>query len=182
MRNYFFILAILPAILLSCINEPEDNANKPGNDVKTGDTLPAFTIYGATDDVVLRSSDFVGKQSLLLLFDITCPYCRETLPKINRVWENLKDDPACIVAAFSRGASSTRNEDIEATLSHWAEHALALPLYFDNNRAVFDLFATAGVPRIYVIDPQGVVQWMVAGSTDLSAEELTELVKSTKAQ
>ena len=179
MRTKNYLLALLAALscgLFSCTAEPHDV--KEGR-VKVGDQVPSFTVYDDMN-IVFSSSEFVGKRSLLLFFDITCGQCKDEFPKIEQVWNSLKTAPAdyCVVAISRITAGQTREQDIETVNNHWSKTDFTMPKYFDENRQVYRLFAEQYVPRVYLIDKQGVVRWIAVEDVNLSAEELVEKIKS----
>ena len=183
MRTYiFFIIAIVAlATFSSCGDKPEGSSaekDKYGSKVIVGDRAPNFVVFNATDNL-FQTSDLAGRKTLLLLFDIACPHCRNEFPIINQVWENLKDDPQCNVVTISRvTADNTREQDMETVLKWWSDHDFTMPIFFDNNRAAYNVFATAYIPRIYIIGSKGIIQWMKVGRSNLTADELTKLVKT----
>ena len=179
MRTKHYILYLFAALccgLPSCVGEPDNNNKKEGL-VKVGDHVPSFTVYDDEGNA-FSSSEFAGKQSLLLFFDITCGDCKREFPKIEQVWNSLKDSPDFCMVTISRvTAGKTREEDIEAVNDYWSS-GFTMPKYFDNNRQVYNLFTEAYVPRVYLIDKQGIVRWMAIENVNLTAAELVEKIKS----
>ena len=186
MQTKWYILCLLTAAtcgLTSCGNNNDNDLEKEKREreglIKVGDRVPSFTVR---DDMgnAFSSSGFIGKQSLLLLFDITCGDCqREFKDVVSPVWDRLKDDPDFCMVAISRvTANKTREQDIAAVNGYWTEKGYTMPKYFDENRQVYNLFAQLYVPRIYLIDKQGVVRWTTIEKFDISVEQLVDKIKA----
>ena len=178
MKTTFHSLLLLAALscgLLSCVRSSDND--KTGY-VKVGNQIPTFTVYDEEGNA-FSSSEFVGKRSLLLLFDVTCKQCREKFPEIQKVWNTLKDAPDNYrVVAISRGSGGkTRVEDIAAVNEHWSDNNLTFPKYFDENRKVYGLFAEQYVPRLYLIDKKGIVKWLSVEEIN-TANELLDKINS----
>ena len=175
-KHYIFcLLAAAMCGLFACTGDAPDE--KEGL-IKVGDHVPSFTVYDDEGNA-FSSSEFAEKQSLLLFFDITCGDCQREFSKIEQVWNSLKDTPVFCMVTISRvTAGKTREEDIEAVNNYWSKAGFTMPKYFDNNRQVYNLFAEQYVPRVYLIDKQGIVRWMAVEEVNLTATELVEKIKS----
>jgi peroxiredoxin len=138
--------------------------------VKVGDEIPDFTVCNGTD--TLRRGDLAGKKTLLVLFSSTCGDCRLVLPVVEAAWRVLKDDPGVVVAAISRGETG------ETVREYWEQSRFSMPWYLDEDRSVFNKFATAYTPRVYLVDGLSRVVEMHVESLPLSGEELYRKVEA----
>lgn len=165
MLSFFYFFA-------SCIKEvSEDVADEVLNHVEAGDPLPVFSVSDGAGNV-LTNEDFKGKKSYLIFFVTTCPDCARELPKMERIWSQLKDDPAYQVVAIAR------KQGKEETDAYWKEKNFTMPKYLDPDRTVYNMFANVTVPRIYLVDSKGIVQWMAIEEITLSDGELLEQITS----
>ena len=140
------LLILLSGFAASCVSEGEpDNTG-----LKAGDTLPDFTV-ALNDGRVVSTSSLRGKRVLIELFNTGCPDCRESLPEINSLYESFKDDPDVKIFAIARA-----QEAPELAL-YWEENGLSLPYSPQPDRTVYDLFASSGIPRIYIADAAGII-------------------------
>ncbi len=130
---------IMAVAMVSCISEGKDEVAGDGTIVNVGDLVPAFTV----GDFV-SPQDFEGRKSLLVLFNSGCPDCQREMPVIDDACRQFSDLQAI---AISRGE----------TLAHWD---YVMQYYPDPERAVYNLFAEHTIPRVYLIDEQGIVKWM----------------------
>jgi thiol-disulfide isomerase/thioredoxin len=124
--------------MLSCVSE-DGPGGGDGSRVRVGDPVPAFSVG---DFVSPR--DFLGRKSLLVLFNTGCPDCQRELPVIDAACRQLPDMQAI---AISRDQSITQWDYI-------------MTPYPDPARAVYNLFAEHTIPRVYLIDEAGTVVWM----------------------
>jgi peroxiredoxin len=163
-------LAII-APFVSCIKEGDDIPDEVINYVGVGDVVPAFT---ASDDKggTFSSSGFAGKRSLLLLFVSSCGDCRKVLPVINNeIWPWMKDNPGYQLITISR------DEPAQEVAGHWSDNKYTMPAYLDPGRKIFSLFANRTIPRLYIINEEGIIEWMAVEKLEISFEELINKVK-----
>ena len=159
-RLAFSILLCL--LCLSCIT---DDAPTGDVYVQVGDRLPAFTVE-LTDGSTFDSSASGGSVTFIMFFDTTCPDCRATLPRVQQVYEAYRDRGV-------RFALISRAEGADDVAAYWAQEGLTLPYYADGTRTLYDLFADATIPRIYIADAEGTVCYMHDDSPIPTLDELT---------
>jgi|GEM_PF-202051 len=162
MNRYYILVIIISALftISSCIGDDE-----VVNNIVVGDHVPVFSAEGV-DGTYFDSAEFTGKRSLLVLFATTCSDCRRELPLIEWIWNSVKDDQGIFVVAISR------EEEKGVVQGYWESANLSMPAYLDPDRSIFSKFATATVPRIYIINEAGVIEWMAIEELDISKEEL----------
>ncbi len=167
-RLAFSILLCL--LCLSCIT---DDAPTGDVYVQVGDRLPAFTVE-LTDGSTFDSSASGGSVTFIMFFDTTCPDCRATLPRVQQVYEAYRDRGV-------RFALISRAEEAADVAAYWAQEGLTLPYYADGTRTLYDLFADATIPRIYIADSQGAVCYMHTDNplptVDILSDELSALLE-----
>jgi len=159
----------LAMICLSCIKEDE-SSTEVINSVEVGDLVPDFNVSDGIGNT-FNSSFFIGKRSLLVLFSTTCGDCQRELPKVNRIWEELRDDP------FYKVITIAREQNKEITDKYWMDEDFTMPKYLDPDRSVFSLFANSTIPRLYIINEEGVIEWMAIEELTITPEELLEKIR-----
>lgn len=164
---YFFILSMMLLSFTSCLSDGSDDVE---NYVEVGDVIPEFIITEENGEQ-FDSSVLPGKKTALLFFHTGCSDCARELPVVERAWNELKSESDVMFVAIARG------QKVEETNVYWEEHQLTLPRYHDPERKVFELFANSYVPRLYLIDREGVVQWMGIESFNLTHSELAEKIR-----
>lgn len=152
------IISILTLVLTSCVtDEPEIEST-----VKVGDKVPDF-IVELNNGTRLASDDLIGRHSVITFFNTSCSDCQRELPVIDSLYRRR---PELIVACIARSESAT------SISKYWEENNLSVPYSAQPDASVYNLFATAGIPRIYIIDEtQTVVAQFDDTFTTLSALE-----------
>ena len=111
MKTIFVTLLAFTLLLLSCIKDEKEDVI---NYIEENDKLPEFTVKNATGEE-LHSEDLSGNTTLLVFFVTTCGDCKRELPKIDSVWNELKDQPTFRLVTISRG------ETAEVVNAFWKE-------------------------------------------------------------
>ncbi|MBQ7691331.1 MAG: TlpA family protein disulfide reductase [Muribaculaceae bacterium] len=116
--------------------------------VGVGDRLPAFAVT-LGDGTVVSDQTLLGAPAMIVFFNTTCPDCRRELPVVEQFYR--RHGQHCRVVAIAR---EQLRDDIAA---YWAANSLTLPYSPQPDRAVFNLFATERIPRIYQVNSQGII-------------------------
>ena len=129
-----------------CTEKPEE----PGN-IQVGDTLPDFSVTLNNGELVNKKS-LEGKISLIVLFSTTCPDCQKLFPSIERLYNEYKDDDKFILLTISRA----EGEDIVGKFM--TGKGYTFPYSPQETRDVYSLFAPSIVPRVYISNPECIVE------------------------
>ncbi|MDH6311808.1 thiol-disulfide isomerase/thioredoxin [Parabacteroides sp. PFB2-10] len=162
--TYTVTLLISLFLLSSCIKE-NDEPND-GIEVVVGDKVPYFSVEDGKGNT-FKSDDFKGKRSILVLFNTTCPDCKAAKPIIEAAWQELKKEKGYQVVAIARGETGD---------DYWTDPDIQV--FPDPQKIIYNKFANSYIPRIYLIDNDGIVQWIAVeklGST--TAADLVSLVR-----
>ena len=158
-------------VFTSCIKDGSKTPYEVVDFVDVGGLVPTFEVSDG-DGNTFSSSDFIGKRSLLVLFETVCPDCGRVLPDIDKyVWSALKDDSDYLLVTISRG------EAAEVVNKYWADNKFTMPQYLDPGRQVFSKFASSTIPRLYIINKEGIIEWKAIEELNISIDELISLIK-----
>ena len=136
------VVALLLFGLTSCvIEEPEEFWS-----LQTGDRLPEFSIEMSKGEIITTQS-LAGKKSVIIFFTTTCGDCQRELPGFQRWYEDIQASGEDI-----NFICISREEGPEAVASYWEEKGFTMPYSAQNDRKIYNLFATSGVPRVYEAD------------------------------
>ncbi|MDE5567193.1 MAG: TlpA family protein disulfide reductase [Muribaculaceae bacterium] len=124
--------------IASCITDEEADNN---TGLTEGDKLPEFTVE-MSDGKIVSSSDFSGYRGIIAFFNTDCRDCQQELPKLQRVYERTKDNVMWIAIA--------RNENNASISKFWSANHLSIPYSPQPDRHIFELFASNGIPRLYL--------------------------------
>ena len=153
------LCSILMLTLTACVTDGDE----PQWSIAPGDKVPPFSVV-MSDGSVFSTAGMEGHVSLLLFFNTDCPDCRAELPEIEKVFRTLPDGAllACIA----------REEDEASAGAWWESHNLTMPYSPQPDRSVYSLFASAGIPRIYIVSPTLTIHAAYTPEDSPTAEEL----------
>jgi peroxiredoxin len=155
-------------VLSSCIEEGATSGSE--NYVKVGGKVPDFEVSGP-EGLHFSSAELTGRRSLIVLFSPTCSDCRRELPKIDSVWNKLDSDDSYRIVNISRALSFESD-------ALWLQMGFSMPYYYDPDKTIFHLFANTYVPRIYFVNPQGVVTDMAIEKLPLNSDQIIEKLRN----
>ena len=147
MKQLILILLTTLVTLSSCLGKVEQ-VTRDTDVVKVGQKLPQFTVVTA-DGMVVNNKTLQGKPSVIVFFNTMCSDCQRELPIVQRVY-NLYVKKANFVC-ISRAQS---NKDVAL---YWQKEGLSLPYSAQEDKTIYEMFATGTIPRIYVADASGTV-------------------------
>lgn len=170
-HNLLLILFILIGLCgaTSCVTE-----NEPKNTgIMTGDPLPDFSVT-LNDGRIISGNTLKGKPAVFEFFNTSCGDCRRSLPVIDRLYKEWEEDSEVLIFAIAR---EEEQEEIEA---YWKANDFSLPYSPQSGRKIYDLFASTGIPRIFVTDREGVVIAAFGPEDNPTLSDLNHLITSHK--
>ena len=173
-RVFFIALTIL--LFTSCIKGGgSGNGYEEYNLVNVGDYTPYFTVYDKDGNSFShesgQSSQLLGKRSLILFFQTTCGDCKAILPEMGKVWEAVKGDAEYNFIVINRGESVSIIENSEYSVFDY---------YLDPLKETYSKFATGYVPRLYIIDSEGIIEWIAVEKLPTEADTAEKLLTKLK--
>ena len=135
---------------------------------------PPFTAKTLDGRVV--SLDALHGQVVLLDFWATwCVPCRQFLPRLKKLAEDLKEEPFTLV-------SVSWDEDEEAWKQYVAANGMRWPQVLDASHALSNTYGVDGLPHYFTIDPDGALQSEVVGvgADDIEARVRALLLKADR--
>lgn len=161
------------AILLApwLLGAQDASSADPKEETRTsvGQQMPAFSIR----DTAGRTFDMRALRGSVVVVNFWatwCPPCRAELPRLEKeIWEKYKSGKFVVIAIG-------REETDDAITKYAAEHGLTFRIAADPKRAVYGLFASAGIPRTYVVDRTGRIVFQSVGFEESEFEHLKQVV------
>ena len=137
-------------LLLTGCSSIEDDETKER--VAVGDRVPLFSVEMVKDGErsTFSTAQLTG-ETVIVFFNTTCPDCQRDLPKLNQYYLKHKVDEGFQMVAISR------EEGEEDVAAYWKDNGLQIPYSAQNDRRIYELFASSIIPRIYFVSAQGVV-------------------------
>lgn len=160
------IAAVCSAFFLSgCIAE-----KLQGTDLKVGDSLPDFSVK-MNDGRVVTDEDLIGGVSCVVLFHTSCPDCQNTLPSIQRIYDEYTPETV-------RFALISREEGADEIESYWTEKSYNMPYSAQLTREVYNKFASSRIPRVFISDKDGIIRYMYTDDPIPTYDELKSSIES----
>ena len=153
MKIRWSIIALLLCLTcVACSSIIDNNNDEVIERVQVGDKVPAFsvTVIDGDNTRTFSTSQLTG-ETVIVFFNTWCPDCQRELPKLNDYYLQHKADHGFQMVAISRG------EGPQAVSAFWEEHSLQIPYSAQADRHIYELFASAIVPRVYYVSPQGII-------------------------
>lgn len=165
---------IIAATFSSCVNNTYEDDYIKASKILVGDKIPEFTLTGS-DGKQLTSAELSGKRSLIYFFITSCGDCKKVTPVMQGLWEKIRNDDNYQLVMVNRG------ESMDTVAEYFLSNGITAPYYLDQLKETYNKFAEKFVPRVYIVDENGVVEWMTTeeklpADAD-TAEKLFELLK-----
>lgn len=141
---------MLLCLLLTGCSSIEDDETKER--VVVGDRVPLFSVEMVKDGErsTFSTAQLTG-ETVIVFFNTTCPDCQRDLPKLNQYYLKHKADEGFQMVAISR------EEGEEDVAAYWKDKGLQIPYFAQNDRRIYELFASSIIPRVYFVSAQGIV-------------------------
>lgn len=139
---------------------------------KTPEALPDITFNDGTGKE-LKLSDFKGRTILLNLWATWCAPCREEMPALNRLQQDLGSD------AFEVVALSLDRQGLDASKKFLDEvKATALKPYIDATAKQGTALKLVGMPTTILINRDGLEVGRLAGPAEWDSADAKALIQS----
>ena len=141
-----------------------------GSLIKKGSEVPRFELPVAGGGS-LKLSQELGKASLLLLYwSLYCDYCREDLPKIQKMYERLGSSKVKVLAINGDGGSASK-----MVQNYWEKQRFTLVSLLDKETEegflAEGLLGVEKTPAGVLVSRTGIILLSQEGKLDLSAFE-----------
>jgi len=115
-----------------------------------------FTLEGLKEGTTFHLAEFKGKVVALDFWAVTCPPCREELPKLQAIYSKYKDKGLVLIAV-----NMGERRDIVAPFL--ARIGVDIPVALDGDMRVADSYFVSAVPTLVLIGKEGTVQFVQQG-------------------
>lgn len=149
--NIIMVLAaiIFAGALTACIYEEDE----PEYSLATGEPLPDFSVTLLNGEVfsTARLSGSGTANLLIVFFNTDCSDCRHDLPLVQELYDEILADET--LARNTRLICIAREEDATSIRNYWEANNLTLLASPQPDRTIYNLFASTGIPRLYLAQP-----------------------------
>lgn len=164
------VLAIV--VLMAWVNRDRLRPVVPGR------PAPGFSAFDL-DGTPKSLEDYRGKVLLINIWATWCPPCREEMPSLQRLYQEVDHEDFDILA-ISVDAPFGETDSFGREGGDLQRYADSLGLTFsilhDPSGRVQQTFQTTGIPESFVVDQDGMIYKKVAGATVWDAPQNVQLV------
>ena len=161
------ILLSSAIFFFSCIKDKEP----AGADLKPGDILPEFSVT-LDDGSTISKGSLEGSISCIMFFHTGCPDCKAAVPEVQKLSES-----GVAMEKNVKFVCISREEGRDEIMAFWDANKITLPFSAQEDRSVYNKFATTGVPRIYISDRNCRISAVWSDDPTPQYEELEEAVR-----
>ncbi|MFQ5483001.1 MAG: peroxiredoxin family protein [Nitrospinaceae bacterium] len=131
---------------------------------------PDFTLPDLEGKPV-RLADFRGKAVVLNFWATWCQPCKDELPSMQRLYEDLSPNGVEIFA------SSIDRKDPDEVRKYTDQYGLTFPILLDRDQETRRKYFILGLPTSYLIDAAGNLRGFISGGRDWSGEASREVLR-----
>ncbi len=124
------------------------------------------------DGRTVRLADLRGKVVVINFWATWCAPCREEMPSMHRLWQQLRAN-SFELAAINVGETP---EQVRSFLSA-LDHPIGFPIVLDEEGTTVRDFSVKGFPTTFVIDKSGRLVFEAVGRRDWESPEIVETLK-----
>ena len=124
-----------------------------------GSSAPDIVLPGF-DGRTVRLKDYRGKVVFLNIWATWCPTCRDEMPSMEKLYQELKGEPFEILAvSIDKGGARAVTPFMKA-------FNLSFPVLLDPEGTIVSPYGVTGVPESFIINKEGIIERIVIGPID----------------
>jgi len=144
-----------------------------------GTLAPDFEVANLAGEVV-SLEEHRGKVVLVNIWATWCPPCREEMPSMERLYQDLQGTDFEILAVSVDAPTGTVGPDGRQggdVVDFTEEMGLTFPILHDQTGMLQYTYQTTGLPESFLLDRNGVIYKRVAGGTSWDAKQHQESIR-----
>lgn len=144
-----------------------------------GVRAPAFVVPDLEGNPV-SLADYRGNVVLLNIWATWCPPCREEMPSMERLHQDLEGEDFEIIAISVDAKVGERGYDgkIGGDVAEFVEDfGLSFVILHDPSGRIANTYQTTGLPESFIIGRDGIIYKRISGATTWDAAQHRELIR-----
>lgn len=176
---FFGVVVMVGSALQSCIGEKERVESSAS--INVGDSVPKFDIQ-LSDGGLFHSRDDGHTVKVVVFFDTECSDCQQFLPVFQKLVTKLRSQENSLDGVAVRCYAIAREQKTTEVADYWKAKGLDVPYYAPGNRVLYHQFAQRTIPRVYVVNPKGVVTAVFTDSPVPTYDKLLLAIRKATVQ
>lgn len=144
----------------------------PAPPAELGRPVAPFS-FTTLDGEAVTPESLKGKVALLEFWAQNCPPCREHTPLLEKVYQELKNEPNFAFYAVNMDPASLSNTGAQRIFDTWGG---TIPLLRDPADDGYNRLGIRAYPHMILLDPAGRLQWIYSGM-HVSGEPILQQVR-----
>lgn len=172
--SVLFLFVMMGGALQSCIGEKERVESSAS--IGVGDSVPKFDIR-LSDGSLFQSRADRHSVKVVVFFDTECSDCQRFLPEFQKLVTKVRSQENRIDGVAVRCCAIAREQTTAEVADYWKANGFDMPYYAPGNRTLYHRFAQKTIPRVYVVDPKGIVAAVFTDSPAPTYEKLMRAIR-----
>ena len=165
-KTIVFVIFIIIAVAVVILLQGKDALFDVPQKSRVAQGLPAPTfIFPGLDGRMVDLQAYRGKVVFLNIWATWCPPCREEMPSMEGLYQELKREDFEILAVSIDEAGAA------AVAPFMKKYHLSFPALLDPEGKMKNLYGVTGVPESFIINKEGIIEKIVIGPMDWAAPE-----------
>ena len=152
--SVLFFFVMMGGLLQSCIGEKERVESSAS--INVGDSVPKFDVQ-LSDGSLFHSRADGHTVKVVVFFDTECSDCQRFLPEFQKLVTKLRSQENSLDGVAVRCCAIAREQTTAEVVDYWKANGFDMPYCAPGNRTLYHRFAQKTIPRVYVVEPKGIV-------------------------
>lgn len=140
--------------LFSCLHDSPLPPSSWSSQWQIGQAAPTFSVF-TQDGRIIHTNDMKGTVGVIVFFNTKCKDCQHFLPTLEKLYRKQQLGKLASSTPFTLLPISRAQNDQEIA-TYWKQNQFAMPYAAQETRKLYELFARSGIPRVYIITPDGI--------------------------
>ena len=125
------------------------------------------------DEKLYSLADYRGKVIMINFWATWCPPCRQEMPSLEAVYQDLKEDGFMVIAI-------NQWESPELVFPYIGQLSVfpTFPILFDHDGKLSQTYDVKGLPTTFIVDKQGNIVYRAIGGRDFNHPEVKKLIRA----